>query len=203
MKTLLAEQRGQDGLGQSSVVLVIVCSSASDFNKGRGPIKQRTAVILILMLKDHFPDSHWMNLALDQARLAASAGEVPVGAVLVHNNELIAAAFNAPLGSCDPTAHAEVQCLRKAASARQNYRLADCDLFVTLEPCSMCAGALVHARVRRLVYGASEPRAGAVASRIRLLDAPWLNHRVEVVSGVLADECSAVLQDFFRARREA
>jgi tRNA(adenine34) deaminase len=142
-----------------------------------------------------------MNQALAEARRAAQLGEVPVGAVLVRHGELLASACNSPISRRDPTAHAEIECLRLAAAALGNYRLTDCDLYVTLEPCSMCAGALVHARIGRLIFAANEPRAGAVTSRLRLLEAPWLNHRVEVISGVLAEESSELLRQFFAARR--
>jgi tRNA(adenine34) deaminase len=146
-------------------------------------------------------DRKWMRLALEQAALAAQVGEVPVGAVLVKDGELVAAGFNQPIGSCDPTAHAEVVALRAAAQAMQNYRLPDTTLYVTIEPCAMCAGALVHARIARLVFGAIEPRAGSVVSSAQLLAREQLNHRVEVEGGVLADECSALMKAFFRDRR--
>lgn len=146
-------------------------------------------------------DEYWMHLALDQARLAAAAGEVPVGAVLVKNNEIVATGFNQPIGSCDPTAHAEVVVLRNAAQILSNYRVPETTLYVTIEPCAMCAGALVHARVQRLVFGAPEPRAGAVVSTLQLLDGGQLNHRIDVSGGVLADQCAALMQTFFRQRR--
>lgn len=142
-------------------------------------------------------------MALEQARMAGVAGEVPVGAVLVRGEELIASAGNAQIGNADPSAHAEILCLRQAAQKLGNYRLPGCTLYVTLEPCTMCAGAMVHARIDQLVYGASEPRAGAVQSKMRYLDAPWINHRVTVRQGVLAEQCSELLKDFFRQRREA
>ena len=145
---------------------------------------------------------HWMDLALDQARLAAEAGEVPVGAVLVMNNQLVAAAGNSQIGSNDPSAHAEINCLRLAAAKLGNYRPPQCDLYVTLEPCSMCAGAMVHGRIGRLYFGASEPRAGAIESRLRLLQAPWLNHRIEVQGGICAQESAKLLEEFFKSRRQ-
>jgi len=148
-------------------------------------------------------DEYWMRLALEQARLAAAAGEVPVGAVLVRNNALIGAGFNQPIGACDPTAHAEVVALRAAAQSAANYRLPDTTLYVTIEPCAMCTGALIHARVRRLVFGATEPRAGAVVSAGRLLDATHFNHRVSYEGGILAPECAEIMQRFFRERRRA
>lgn len=155
---------------------------------------------------DHSDDStdrHWMRLALEQARLGAAAGEVPVGAVLVKDGELIATGFNQPIGRCDPTAHAEVVALRAAATALANYRLSDTTLYVTIEPCAMCAGALVHARIKRLVFGATEPRAGAVVSSLQVLAGEHLNHRVDVTGGVLAEECGAVMKTFFRDKRNA
>ena len=146
-------------------------------------------------------DKDFMELALAEAHEAEAEGEVPVGAVVVREGDVIARAHNRPIGLNDPTAHAEILALRAAAERLGNYRLADCDLYVTLEPCAMCAGALVHARVRRLVYAASDPKAGAIASRMRLLEATHLNHRIEVVSGVLAEEAAALLQRFFALRR--
>jgi len=142
-----------------------------------------------------------MELALAEAHEAEAEGEVPVGAVVVRDGEVIARAHNRPIASNDPTAHAEILALRAAAEKLGNYRLAGCDLYVTLEPCAMCAGALVHGRVRRLVYAAADPKAGAVASQMRLLEAPHLNHRVEVAGGVLAEEAAALLQRFFALRR--
>lgn len=141
-----------------------------------------------------------MRLALDQAELAQAQGEVPVGAVLVQQDEVIGAGFNCPISSHDPTAHAEVVALRQACSATQNYRLPGAVLYVTLEPCLMCAGALVHARIARLVYGTHEPKAG-VAHTHPLFDSAWLNHRVNIEGGVLADECAAILSNFFAQRR--
>jgi tRNA(adenine34) deaminase len=146
-------------------------------------------------------DTDFMHQALAEARAAEAAGEVPVGAVVVRDGEVLARAHNQPIGLNDPTAHAEILALRFAATKLGNYRLTGCDLYVTLEPCAMCAAALVHARIRRLIYAAADPKAGAVASTLRLLDAPHLNHRVEVVSGLLADEASALLQRFFAMRR--
>lgn len=146
-------------------------------------------------------DAHWMRLALQQAQLAASVGEVPVGAVLVCADELIGAGFNCPISSHDPTAHAEVVALRAAAKNLANYRLPGTTLYVTIEPCSMCVGAIIHARVARVVFGAPEPRAGAVISSQQLLDAPQYNHRVAYQGGVLADDCAAIMQSFFRERR--
>ncbi|HEY3698897.1 MAG TPA: tRNA adenosine(34) deaminase TadA [Spongiibacteraceae bacterium] len=149
----------------------------------------------------HLSDQHWMQLALEQAQLAAAAGEVPVGAVLVKDNHLIASGFNQPIGSCDPSAHAEIVVLRAAAKTLANYRLPDTALYVTIEPCTMCVGALIHARVKRLVFGALEPRAGAIMSAAKLLDGAQFNHRIEISDGVLAERCSQLIQTFFREKR--
>lgn len=146
-------------------------------------------------------DQRWMQEALRLARLAAALNEVPVGAVVVHDNHIIGRGYNSAISRVDPVAHAEVRALRDAAATLDNYRLTDCDLYVTLEPCTMCAGAIVHSRIRRLVYGATEPGAGAVTSQARLLDMPWLNHVVTVTGGVLKEECSQLLSDFFCRRR--
>jgi tRNA(adenine34) deaminase len=146
-------------------------------------------------------DEQFMRLALAEARRAAEAGEVPVGAVVALDSRVIASAANRTITDGDPTAHAEIVALRAAAQSLGNYRLASATLYVTLEPCAMCAGALVHARVARLVYGCDDPKVGAVNWCLRVLEHPMLNHRVEVTSGVLADECAAILQAFFSARR--
>ncbi|HEY1306016.1 MAG TPA: tRNA adenosine(34) deaminase TadA [Vicinamibacterales bacterium] len=143
----------------------------------------------------------YMRAALDQARLALAVGEVPVGAVLVIDDAIVARAFNQPIRAIDPTAHAEVLVLRDAARAIGNYRLIDATVYVTVEPCLMCVGALVHARVREVVYGAPEPKTGALESTVRGLDVPGLNHRFSVVGGVLGDECRDVIQQFFKAKR--
>ena len=142
-----------------------------------------------------------MQAALEQARLGLAAGEVPIGAVLVVNDRIIAEAFNQPIGSIDPTAHAEVLVLREAARALGNYRLTDATVYVTVEPCLMCVGALVHARVRDVVYGAAEPKTGALVSAVRALDQPGLNHRFEVTGGVLELECRSIIQKFFWDKR--
>ena len=154
-------------------------------------------------------DDHWMSLALGAAQAAAAEGEVPVGAVLVHRPSpgaaatLLACTHNCPIGLNDPTAHAELLALRAAASKLGNYRLEDCELYVTLEPCAMCAQAMLHARVRRVVYGATEPKTGAAGSVLNLFAVPKLNHHTVVQSGVQADACGALLRDFFLARRLA
>lgn len=146
-------------------------------------------------------DSEYMHLALDQARAAALRGEVPVGALLVLEDRILAASGNRTITDCDPTAHAEVVALRAAALKAGNYRLNGAALYVTIEPCAMCAGALVQARVARLIYGADDAKGGAVRTCLQVLDAPALNHRVEVTSGVLAEESVRLLQSFFSARR--
>jgi tRNA(adenine34) deaminase len=148
-------------------------------------------------------DEHHMQLALAQARAAEAAGEVPVGAVLLHKGTVIAAAGNSPISDCDPTAHAEMSVLRAGATALGSYRLNDTTLYVTLEPCLMCAQALVHARVARVVYGAFDARAGAAGSLIDVFRLTGQNHRVDVFGGVLANECEQLLRRFFDARRAA
>ncbi|MEF8792909.1 tRNA adenosine(34) deaminase TadA [Thiohalorhabdus sp.] len=146
-------------------------------------------------------DRHWMERALAEARRAGEAGEVPVGAAVVHQGELLAAAGNAPWGSHDPTGHAEIRALRRAAAEVGNYRLPEATLYVTLEPCLMCVGAMVHARVARLVYGASDPKSGAAESVVAGFALPGLNHHPDVIGGVLAGQCGELLRGFFRARR--
>ncbi len=146
-------------------------------------------------------DEAWMSRALQLAGQAATAGEVPVGAVVVLDGKEVGAGFNAPISGCDPTAHAEIRALRDAASRVGNYRLPGATLYVTLEPCTMCVGAVVHSRVSRLVYGAAEPKAGAVESARRTLEEGHLNWRVESVGGVLARQCSGIISDFFARRR--
>ena len=146
-------------------------------------------------------DTAFMHLALEQARLAEAAGEVPVGAVLVVEGALVARGFNCPITAVDPTAHAEIVTLREAARALGNYRLTGSTLYVTVEPCLMCVGALVHARVGRVVYGATEPRTGALGSTVDALANPFLNHRFEVVGGVCEHDSRALIQQFFQQRR--
>ena len=146
-------------------------------------------------------DEHWMRQALAVAREAENRGEVPVGTCVVHDGQLIVACGNRTRTDCDPTAHAEIVALREAARKLGNYRLTGVDVYSTIEPCAMCAGALIQARISRLIYGARDERAGAVHSRFRICDTDFLNHRIEVREGVLEDECRALMQDFFRRRR--
>ena len=146
-------------------------------------------------------DAKWMQLALDFAREAQAIGEVPVGAVLVKDNDILGEGFNTLIRDHDPSAHAEMTAIRNASEKLGNYRLPGTTLYVTLEPCSMCAGVIIQARIARVVYGADDPRTGAARSVFRILDNPALNHRCEVVPGVLAAESSSMLRDFFRARR--
>jgi tRNA(Arg) A34 adenosine deaminase TadA len=146
-------------------------------------------------------DVQWMREALAEARLAGERGEVPVGAVLVREGREIARAHNRTISDCDPTAHAEMIALRLGAQALANYRLAGTTLYVTIEPCAMCAGAMIQARISRLVYGCPEPKGGAVRSCFAVFDHPMVNHRVEVSEGVLRDECLRTIQAFFEARR--
>jgi tRNA(Arg) A34 adenosine deaminase TadA len=152
--------------------------------------------------RQHSEDEHWMALALEQAELAANAGEVPVGAVLVEDGKLLATGFNQPITAVDATAHAEIVALRAAARSCGNYRLPRATLYVTIEPCSMCAGALVHARIKRVVFGARESKAGALLSQSRFFESGFLNHRPEFEEGVLAEQCAQRMQDFFRQRRQ-
>ena len=146
-------------------------------------------------------DEFWMEEALRAAQRALETGEVPVGAVVVHAGEILGRAWNRNITDSDPTAHAEIIALRQAGTNLGNHRLGDCELFATVEPCAMCAGALVHARIKRLVYGADDPKAGAVHSVIEVLNHPQLNHRMDVRGGVLAGRCADLLQSFFRGRR--
>jgi tRNA(adenine34) deaminase len=146
-------------------------------------------------------DRRFMQAALDEARAAAGRGEVPVGAAVVVQGRIVASAGNRTVADCDPTAHAEIVALREAAAAIANYRLLDATVYVTIEPCAMCAGAMVQARIARLVYGADDPKSGAVSSCLSVLDHPLLNHRVAVKAGVARDEAAAILKEFFAVRR--
>jgi tRNA(adenine34) deaminase len=147
------------------------------------------------------PDELWMEEALRCAQRAVESGEVPVGAVVVHAGRIIGRGWNRNIGEFDPTAHAEIAALREAGATLGNHRLGDCDLFVTIEPCAMCAGAMTHARIRRLVYGAEDPKAGAVRSVMQVLNHKHSNHRIEVRGGVLPGRSAELLQTFFRNRR--
>lgn len=146
-------------------------------------------------------DVAWMELALDQARMAGERGEVPVGALVIKDGEIVGQGYNRNLLENDPTAHAEIVALRQAAEQMGNHRLLGCVMFSTIEPCAMCAGAMIHARLDRLVYGASDPKAGAAGSVLQVLNHPALNHKMEVTQGVLADRCSKIIQEFFKTRR--
>jgi tRNA(adenine34) deaminase len=146
-------------------------------------------------------DEHWMGVALEQARRAAALGEVPVGAVVVIDGAVAGAGFNQPISASDPTAHAEILALRAAASRAGNYRLTGSTMYVTIEPCLMCVGAMVHARVGTVVFGAAEPKAGALVSMTRAHELPNLNHQLQIEGGVLDEECRALMQGFFQSRR--
>lgn len=146
-------------------------------------------------------DERWMRQALNAAREAQTRGEVPVGTCVVSEGKLLAVSGNRTRTDCDPTAHAEIVALRSASGVVGNYRLTGAEVFSTIEPCAMCAGALIQARVRRLVFGARDERAGAVESRFRICDTDFLNHRIEIVAGVLEEECRDLMQEFFRSRR--
>ncbi|HZW97117.1 MAG TPA: tRNA adenosine(34) deaminase TadA [Candidatus Eremiobacteraceae bacterium] len=146
-------------------------------------------------------DELWMEEALRAAQRALEAGEVPVGAVVICGGQIVGRGWNRNITDSDPTAHAEIVALREAGAAVGNHRLAECELFATIEPCAMCAGALVHARIKRLIYGADDPKAGAVQSVMQVLNHPQLNHRTEVRGGVLAGRCAELLQMFFKSRR--
>ena len=149
-----------------------------------------------------YNDQYWMEQALTLAQRAQAEGEVPVGAILVLHNQVIGEGWNRPITQHDPSAHAEIMALRQGGQTQQNYRLLDATLYVTLEPCVMCAGAIIHSRIRHLVYGANDEKTGAAGSMMDILRHPTVNHQVEITSGVLADRCSQMLSDFFRQRRE-
>ena len=167
-----------------------------------GPVKENISQENLINETVTDEDVMWMKHAFTLADKAESMGEVPVGACVVLNGELIGEGFNTPISDNDPSAHAELRAVKDAASKVQNYRLINATLYVTLEPCSMCAGMLVHARVKRVVFGAKDAKTGAAGSVMNLLQHPALNHQVEIVSGVLADECANKLSDFFRKRRK-
>ena len=147
-------------------------------------------------------DEFYMAKALQLAEQAAAIGEVPVGALVVQDGEIIGEGFNQPITSCDPTAHAEIVAMRDAAKNIDNYRLSDCELYVTIEPCTMCVGAMVHGRIRRVVFGAVEPRAGALQSQLQLMDHSHYNHSIQWCGGVLAQQCGDLISRFFRLKRE-
>jgi tRNA(adenine34) deaminase len=146
-------------------------------------------------------DNHFMIRALELAQQAADRGEVPVGAVVVRNGEIIGQGHNQPIASHDPTAHAEIMAMRDASKNLSNYRLTGCDIYVTIEPCTMCVGAMVHARIRQIFFGALEPRAGALTSQLQLMEDGRFNHSILWEGGILADQCASVLRDFFRQKR--
>jgi tRNA(adenine34) deaminase len=146
-------------------------------------------------------DRQFMQQALSQAKLAAAAGEVPVGAVLVRDGQIISTGFNQPITNSDPSAHAEMMALRAAAQSESNYRLPGTTLYVTLEPCTMCAGAMLHARVERVVFGATDPKTGAAGSVLNVFSEKQINHQTQVEGGIMGEECGQVLRDFFRERR--
>jgi tRNA(adenine34) deaminase len=148
-------------------------------------------------------DEFYMAKALQLAEQAGAIGEVPVGAILVKDGEIVGEGFNQPISGCDPTAHAEIVAMRNAAKNFNNYRLNDCDLYVTIEPCTMCVGAMVHGRIRRVLFGALEPRAGALQSQLQLMDQSHYNHSIEWQGGVLAQECGDLISSFFRRKRES
>jgi tRNA(adenine34) deaminase len=148
-----------------------------------------------------FDDQYWMKKALQLARKAEAADEVPVGAVIVKDNQLIAEGYNQPISSNDPSAHAEIVAMRHAGQTLNNYRLIDTTLYVTLEPCSMCVGAMIHARIKRLVFGAYDSKTGAAGSAIELIQSDKHNHRIEVIAGVMESDCRQTLQSFFRKKR--
>ena len=146
-------------------------------------------------------DRQFMQQAIEQAKLAAIAGEVPVGAILVRDGQIISRAFNKPISNHDPSAHAEMLALREAALSEENYRLPGTTLYVTLEPCAMCSGAMLHARVDRIVYGATDPKTGAAGSVLDIFSSKQINHQTHVQGGVMGDECGQILRDFFKERR--
>ena len=148
-------------------------------------------------------DEQFMRRAIELAQQAAAVGEVPVGALVVKDGQVIGEGYNQPITSCDPTGHGEIIAMRNAATALGNYRLSGCDLYVTIEPCTMCVGAMVHARIGKIIFGAREPRAGALESQLRLMDESHYNHSIEWQGGVLAEDCGGLISGFFRAKRAA
>ena len=154
-------------------------------------------------LIQHMSDLEQMQAALTCAKRAAELGEVPVGAVLTYNNKIIAQAYNRSIIDCNPTAHAEILALQQAGKYFKNYRLSGCTLYVTVEPCTMCAGALIHSRIERLVFGTTEPKSGAVLSNLRILDQAYMNHKVLYTHGILESDCRQIIQNFFKLRRNS
>ncbi len=148
-------------------------------------------------------DEEFMRRAIELAQQAAAVGEVPVGALVVKDGQVVGEGYNQPITSCDPTGHGEIVAMRNAATALGNYRLSGCDLYVTIEPCTMCVGAMVHARIGKIIFGAREPRAGALESQLRLMDESHYNHSIEWQGGVLAEDCGSLISGFFRAKRAA
>jgi tRNA(adenine34) deaminase len=200
--------------GGASVIIAIILPERKKFCERGGtdnPVcadrnwdtaaPRESGVLFLLAMAELEADVAFMGAALAEARLAADRGEVPVGAVVVAEGRIVARAGNRTIADCDPTAHAEIIALREAAKAVGNYRLLGASLYVTIEPCAMCAGAMIQARIARLIYGADDAKAGAIRSCFSVLDHPQLNHRVEVTPGIRADEAAAVLKDFFAARR--
>ena len=147
-------------------------------------------------------DSLFMERALELGRCAADCGEVPVGAVIVYDGQIVGEGYNQPISSCDPSAHAEIVAIRQACAKLNNYRLTGCELYVTIEPCTMCVGAMVHARIKRVIFGALEPRAGALKSQLQLMEHGPYNHSIVWDGGVLAEQCGAMMADFFRQKRD-
>ena len=179
-----------------------VCSPRElPLSLGPAPVDCSITMPIMAAASENHDDELWMEEALRCAQRALETGEVPVGAVVVCGGQVVGRGWNRNISDADPTAHAEVIALREAGASIGNHRLGECDLFATIEPCAMCAGALVHARVRRLVYGADDAKAGAIHSVIHVLNHPGLNHKVEVFGGVLAGRCAAILQEFFRSKR--
>ena len=147
-------------------------------------------------------DEQWMQIAIEEAKLAMKENEIPIGSILVKNEKIIAQAHNQPIRNNDPTAHAEIQVLRAAGKIQKNYRLIDTTMYVTLEPCAMCLGAMMHARIKRMVYGTSDPKTGVCGSRVDLTTESFFNHEIEITGGVLEKECTELLQSFFKSRRK-
>jgi tRNA(adenine34) deaminase len=188
---------GYSGNPQSGIPVVLPQGNTGDSHEDR---LGYTDALIDNAVQD-MTDEEYMRAALEQARLAGSCGEVPVGAVVVLDGEIVGRGFNQPIGRHDPTAHAEVMALRDAGERLGNYRLPGCELYVTLEPCAMCSGAIMHARVGRVVFGARDPKTGVAGSVIDLFQEKRLNHHATIVGGVLAEECGALLSSFFAARR--